>query len=752
MEGDPTHQQGEARYGTLESNTSEYTGRGVVIIDLDISQTDQDHSPSLNEDKPTSIAHARSSSDSLIVRTLSNSLNDLTSQSTSPEVEGEEPRVQPPRSPRASGRGGHTRHLSLLGGSPHKSGGGGRNKKKPKRGGSIKQRSRSPPNLPPPPPPPPPSEPTDAQQQLAEGGEEDHHLSPSSGAGAGLSHATSSTASLGFSQVLNTISTIDQELDQMAGQFITPPQPSEEGGVDPSSFGNYPGGQEVEGQEVTSDFHFEEDEWLCDIPPQDMGSHNAHVMRSGDQVVTSNYAPISKLTNEAPSFEQDQPLKVKPRVMFKDEVEAIPNYEPRVDDESSATPSPLPDDQLAVGVAAIKLKLFGQKEEEATRYKKEGMLSPKNVNPNNITFNDNYFREMEAGEGYGQSLGHRDSSPNMNNNNSASEEDSVVSDVIRWEEPRFLDSGAHILNNGMHTLNTGNEEAPQEYIHHLSNGKEEPLPHNNGKEEPLTHSPMFPDDPAEPPNQNMYESPWEEKSISKYKGIGIRRRSASDLKEKTPPPVMPKKVGPQKMKFAEVSIKNTPKPSAATELRNVHSLERPLRHSPQATPPSPPTLHKTSEDSLLASISSTLQVTSRYGSDSFLSNGGGEVGGGGCGNSPLHKEMRATSTSELKMSARRELEKIRAAHRREAAPNVPHPSPLTQAMKPDQRSSPQLYPPQQPRVLGGGASSSASAEARGVHPPPRHSSLDGLLQQHPSPETHVMYDSQTQAHIFRSLV
>ena len=134
--------------------------------------------------------HQRSVSDTsvLLYRANSASLPELAEQrnSASPEpvsdtVEGAKQQISLD-SPTKKFRTKHTRHLSLLGGD---------HQKRKKRRSQI--RSRSPPNYPPPPPP--------ADQD--------------SGDEVGRTHQRKD--SFGFSKVMQTISSIDQELQEMGG-------------------------------------------------------------------------------------------------------------------------------------------------------------------------------------------------------------------------------------------------------------------------------------------------------------------------------------------------------------------------------------------------------------------------------------------------------------------------------------------------------------------------------------------------------
>ena len=703
-------------HGTLESNQSGFSTMesGQHIIDLDIAEIEREQSVSVNEEAQSTSIHTRSSSDSLVLM-QTQSLNDIVSQdSVSPENgEGDyqQKGVEAHHSTKTSSHSyGHTRHLSLMESLEIKESHGSR-KKKPRRTNSVKGRSRSPPNLPPPPPPPESGSKVEGKRSFEASQEEPddngvQQLLPNEG----LTHSTTSSSSLGFSEVLNTISNIDQQLETITDNFSDPQTMQVE--MARISFTNSNFAPSPIPEELNKEFN---EEWIHEVPDNQIIS--PPLVSPGQSIKTSpniispplespgqSIKTPPNLVIPSPSTQfglpnggewtrvknaaSETPTKVKHRVMFKDEVEDIPNsYEPRIDQEDVVTPPP--DEEPLVGVAAIKAKLFGKQEKNVTRYRKEGLLSPRHTHPTNLTFSDDYFSKQMTANTY------RDSSPNINNNNS---------------EKKPLVSYNPVMNGD-----------------HISTGE-------------MTED-----------KKNPYNSPQDQNSVSKYKLIGIRRNIASP-KENTPPPLSPKKIGAQ-IKYAEVYTKETPRPTA-TEVRSVNSLEkkeqRPRSKSSSITSPTSPTK---SSESLLASISNTLQVTSRYGSDSFLSTEGS-------GSSSWGKE-------NMKMSSRGELEKIRAAHRRDTTPTrntLPHPYPLTNATKPIQHSSPHLFSTPTttnfsslPRGLASGISefhglgkSPQMAASLDVLSSVRSDTYDRLPGR--SSGTHVTYDKQTHAHVFRSLV
>ena len=285
----------------------------------------------------------------------------------------------------------HTRHLSLIGNEdiqranfkqPPRD---HRKKRSSRRNGSIKLRSRSPPNMPPPPPPTTVEEDSSettnrqtssgAEQNQQQGDQTDFglHLPPPTmqNGVSGELPSQSSSSSVGFSEVMNTISNIDHELDDIA---ITPTKPSipapQRSTSNASAQVQQGQGAEFTVGEVKDEFN--EEEWLCDIPDsettpisptnrpapeggppsaeedseteqtqkkstnQKQAPHESFV--SADQLISSGFLPAAtiEMTSD-PIPGNSKSGKGKHRVMFKEEVEDIPNYEPRVDQEVSPT-------------------------------------------------------------------------------------------------------------------------------------------------------------------------------------------------------------------------------------------------------------------------------------------------------------------------------------------------------------------------------------------------------------------------------
>ena len=298
------------------------------------------------------------------------------------------------RSASGSSQTRHTRHLSLIGHEDMRANlkqppRDHRKKRSSRRNGSIKLRSRSPPNMPPPPPPTTVEEDSiereeatnrqtssgaeSKQQQQKQDDQMDFGLNlqlhplPMQNGVSGELPSQSSSSSVGFSEVMNTISNIDHELDDIVMTPTKPSVPAPQRSVSNTS-AQLKQGQAVNfavGGGVKDDFN--EEEWLCDVPDnettpisptnrpapdggppsaeedsetepaqkkstnQRQAQHESFV--SADQLISGGFLPVAAL--EMTSDPGPKSGKSKHRVMFKEEVEDIPNYEPRVDKEVS---------------------------------------------------------------------------------------------------------------------------------------------------------------------------------------------------------------------------------------------------------------------------------------------------------------------------------------------------------------------------------------------------------------------------------
>ena len=637
-------------------------------MDLDLSQT---------EEAPPAPAHIRAASDTLVMmHETSYSMPDITAKhgdSSSQDEESQEEHPKPkPLTCMDSPSTRHTRHLSLTIGPD----GTKPTRKKRSTKGSLKLRSRSPPNSPPP-PPPPECAPTDSSSQdlpaqdPSPGQTSPVQTSP-------VLTSQTSNASLGFSDVMNTISNIDQQLDHMARSPPVAPHPqhsssptNDDHTTSKPSFspvmayredGDFlipPPQLNEAGQLVTAEdperAMVTESAITKHIPPPHEFD-NRDSAEPVDRELTPPKAQGERASEEDTSQQgADKPpqnnrdLKQKPaksagknhRVMFKEEVEDIPPlYDPAQDsslDAHRGQYEPRVDKEIPSTVAELKKMLFGAKStDEVAKYTKEGPLSPRYTHPLNVSFGAEFHRDTSLSP----STTKEDIGPN----------------------PRAV------------------------------NDKE-----GGGEDE----------------EDGPYDTPWDQKPISKYSVVG--RRSRDSL---TSP------IG-ERVQFGEVSTHEAPTPGN-TELRNVHSLERPSKH----------TKHD-GKHSLLESISDTLQVQSKYGSDSFLNGVSSTPQANGSPKQPISPQQLNSSAREPKSSpynspqqgrkaprsTRGELEKIKAEHRRELQ-SSPHSSPQ------------KVVPAPKP------------ARQAGFSPKPALSaSWDGNLR-----STQVMYDANTQAHILRSLV
>ena len=376
----PVHsQEGGGAMGMMESSVH-------PIMDLDISHTDQDvlgqgmrqHRHGMERG-----LHHHSVSDSLLLmHQNSASLPDLINcdgergpggggmapQGTTPGEGGGTTRQRSVSIGSGSSQSRHTRHLSLTGNEDIHAKRPPRDRKKrsSRRNGSLKLRSRSPPELPPPPPP---------MGKLQEDGEEPVIAGQISSETAQHNHtdlgqtplaqysgelpSQSSSSSFGLSEVMNAI---DHDLDELSA---TPTKPTVPVPQRPTAGA---GAKALVGEATVE---FNEEEWLCDDPcettplsptrPTPEGGPpsaeeesetetNLKTAQSprqqgtfipAEQLVDNGFLSATTVQGvglrELSIESQSKPTRSKHRVMFKEEVEDIPNYEPRVDQEVSPT-------------------------------------------------------------------------------------------------------------------------------------------------------------------------------------------------------------------------------------------------------------------------------------------------------------------------------------------------------------------------------------------------------------------------------
>ena len=636
----------------------------------------------------------------------------------------------------------HTRHLSLIVGSE------GYKKKSSKRTGSLK-RSRSPPNLPPPPPPP---EPYTGKSSVSEPSAEvkQESLVVESSPAKGMKSNVSNT-SLGFSEVMNTISNIDHQLDELS---TTPPKPTVTAPKREMSdfFGistfkpidllvpEYP---EEEEQEEQIDFSCLDAE---DDNAGQSGSEDAD-LRLDTQV---NLGTFSNETTTKP--EDDVALeRSTPEGGYSSE--NVLQIHPNGDIESelvdkNISPTKIPDKQVTSRIFFTDDTPYENSTSDSGRLPKVTNDNHKPPKPSHKQHRVMFKEEVEDIPSY---------EPRV--------DEEVPSTVAELKKMLF---GDHETVNTKYKLGEGplsphypssGSSLPFDYDYHSDNSLSPNINNNNSHLEGHTASgtpPLEDEDEME----NLYDTPWDKKPESKYVSSGHRKKDRSS----------------PKLHYGAVSTHETPKPRN-TEVRNVHSLERPPRKGFKGI----------DDNSLLESISNTLQVRSKYGSDSLLTrtisppvrtftatsshdplpevtpsqNEGPPHEIPPSISSPPHEIIPSISSPPQKItqskidgysqpqklspsksegysppqkrgkhevrSTRAELEKIRAEHRR------------------DPRYSPQASPKsalhQRGEAVGGG---------RKVGFAPRLSSSWDQLER--DPNTRVMYNLSTNSHTFRSLV
>ena len=733
------------------------------VLDLDTSQTEPDDLPVSPPE------HFRSGSDSLVqMHQKTHSLPDLTKEesSTSPEAEELEPagftadftadldvKSNSPhtrkRSTSMTGEGpavGHTRHLSLIGvmdGSKQT-----RKKRPSKRQGSIKRRSRSPPNLPPPPPPPneviptgsppaiiatsPVGEPKRDTASPPEPLSPRERLSPLRHGSTGSDSLTAqaSSTSLGFSEVMVTISNIDHQLDQLNSDVgESPPRPSIPVPVRSSA---------SESNDCSTFKPIverpEEEEEQIDFSVLDSGDPN-QLYDSPDDTLDERDLPIQM---NVPAVSPPPAVSSPPKIEYDGGPMSPVRTTPEGASSNQPPPRPPPPSDEVPPEIIENLPPADFTEKEVTN----SVFYPEKTSPTELTKpqDTNWVArqpKLESKDRKPAAKQHRvmfkeevedippiyDPEPSYDTEPAYEPEPSyeprvdeeIPSTVAELKKMLFgereSNTAKYKKEGSLSPRHNEGFDYPYEYQRDSSLS---PNTSNSNQEGGRGVDP-WPDLEEE---ENVYDMPWEKKTVSKYRVVGQRKKPGNgaqkDVKET--------------LQFAEVSTHEAPTPGS-TEVRNVHSLERPLKknrpnkqsHSLDR-PIKVPTLV---EDSLLESISSTLQGRSKFGSDSLLTTIAMEA-------TAASNAMQTYSPPQKRMtngvrSSKRELEKIRAEHRRDPRYS-PHTSPKTVApAKPAKRVG-FTQPNGQPRTAV---------------------SLDGLQR---DPSTRVTYDSSTRSHVFRSLV
>ena len=186
-------------------------------------------------------------------------------------------------------------------------------------------------------------------------------------------------------------------------------------------------------------------------------------------------SPAQSPTKRTPPPVAAKP-KLKPKknkVMFKEEVEDIPSYEPRIDNEGA--PASAGDQDIPSSVAELKKMLFGQPETQ--KYSKDGPMSPR-------------FGAIVDTDGYDEDL-HKMLTPTQHHG-------------TFFPDEQQQSSHYQHLQGFTATVDTEREDSPQD-------GGLSPTPQR------------VPDEGQE----NEYDAPWDSKPISKYSVVGHRKQALS---------------------------------------------------------------------------------------------------------------------------------------------------------------------------------------------------------------------------------
>ena len=261
--------------------------------------------------------------------------------------------------------------------------------------------------------------------------------------------------------------------------------------------------------------------------------------------------------------------------------------------------------------------------------------------------------------------------------------------------------------------------------------------------------------------ENEYDAPWDSKPISKYSVVSHRKQTVSPAQRAeqfevvTHTTAVPGDMERRNVNSLERQLRKSPDTSAPLSLQQAHTSPTPVAQDAKSGSPGrelPQMLHfshsQTHDSDLLQSISSTLQSRSKYGSDSLLSMGQSFSQG----DVPMNYEQHGQGIQwPIRRSAHTNLEQIHTQHKRgEGNKLVGHAYP---AHHNDSQLKPKKTLSSSQQSVNQGVGRGAGGRTRGgfsKHKNARKAqSMDGL---HGDPSTLVTYDTYTHSHTYQSLV
>ena len=481
-------------------------------------------------------------------------------------------------------------------------------------------------------------------------------------------------------------------------------------------------------------------------------------------------------SEEGTAMAPPAPIKPKPkrsRVMFREDTEDIPTYEPRIDQE-------MPPSEVAGGepilstVAALKMMLFG--EGSTKKYTKDGPMS---LRHGAIVDAQDYDPDLHAM----LSPGEREASLSPNDQQKEKMGQQRNSITPSPHEGSRSPQGA-----GMQGWRA-NSTSPAAKEGWRKSASLSPQDRGTGPHQQLPG--MRPED-----CENEYDAPWDNKAFSKFAVISHRRKAPVAMQRRDGS--TREQASVERVEFPVTS--HTTATPGSMERRNVQSLERQKKWRIPA-PPAPPLQQKpplppgrqggslerggrlvsptqslerggrlvsptqslgrggrivsptqspqllNADSDLLKSINSTLQNRSKYGSDSFLSlgakHGSSQSSHGG---SPDHQQP---PQGPLDSAPNAGSVQVMAAQRGGmTSPQNGGPLNHPQMLSRSQQSMDSGRGSRGGRGGGGGRVQARGGFA-GQKNPRLAQSVDGLQG---NVSTHVVYDQVTNSHTFRSLV
>ena len=410
--------------------------------------------------------------------------------------------------------------------------------------------------------------------------------------------------------------------------------------------------------------------------------------------------PLDSPTKKVPPPVAAKPKPKRNKVMFKEEVEDIPSYEPRIDDEEALPTEEECSEDIPSSVAALKQLLFGQASTQ--KYLKEGPMSLR-------------FGAFVDTEDYDEEL------------------HEMLTPTSQQGQPQLHDQQPNHPDPHYQHLTAFNESTNSETGGEVARGEGE-----GGS--------------SSQPWENEYDTPWDSKPISKFSVVGHRGKLTPSPAHRTESfevvshtTDLPGNMERRNVNSLERQLKHDPNSSVSPRQDLGYSggtYSQPSSNLEFTDP-------GIQDSDLLHSISATLQTRSKYGSDSLLTSfSQGDVPAN------YYQQQGRAAMQQAKSgvrSARGDLERIRTKHKRAITLPMSYSGPQTSKLQHKKALSRSHQSVSHSGVTGdGGRGQGRATSYHGGGGLARKTQSVDQLQVDPS--TLVTYNTYTKSHTLQSLV